>query len=1574
MAQQLRQQLEEVGSKLESPPASKDALIKLLKKAANCLSEIEQSPEPSVSDSMQSCLNAFAQKELLTHQDRDVKVLVATCVCEITRITAPDAPYSDDVLRDIFHLIVGTFAGLGDIDSPSYERRVVILETVAKYRSCVVMLDLECNDLILEMLKTFVSVISDGHPQNILTLMQTIITLILDESEELQENLVVILLSVLGRKRNGCSMAARRLAMNVIERCAGKLEPFIKQFLVSSLSGDGNYLNYSIDHHEVIYDLYQCAPQILARIIPYVTGELLTDKLDIRLKAVQLLGELFSLPEVPVSEAFQPVFDEFLKRLTDRVVEVRLSVIDHLKNCLITNPERPEAPQIIKALSDRVLDYDENVRQKVVAAVYDLACHSFKVIPIETASFVAERLRDKSLNVKKYTMERLVDLHRLYCSKSSDGSTNLDDCKWIPGKILRCLYDRDFRLEAVELIICGSLFPPELSLKNRVKHWVSIFSVLDKFEIKAIEQILLQKQRLQQEMQKYLSLRQTYQEDASELHRRIFVCFKSMSRLFNDPMKAEANFQFLNQLKDANIWKILTTLLDPSISLQESWSRRDELLKILGEKHPLYDFMNTLTLKCSYILFNKEFVKEILSEADAQHSAGKTKLISSCMNVLTVISGYSPLLLAGCEEDILLLLKVDNELIKEGIAHVLAKAGGSIREQLTMTSSSVELLLERLCLEGTRKQAKYSVQALAAITKDDGLKSLSVLYKRLVDMLAEKTHLPSILQSLGCIAQIALPIFETREDEITEFITSKILQNSNKADEVSLDNTQWNEISELCLMKVFGIKTLVKSYMPARDAHMRPGIEKLLEILQKILSYGEISDEIRSSDVDKARMRLASAKAVLRLSRYWDQKITTSLFYLTLRISQDAYAESKKSFLNKVHQYIKERLLDAKYACAFLLSFNDFHCPEYEECKQSLLELVHICRQFKMRQLSAQSDLNTTPAYPEYILAYMVHALAHDPSCPNIDECVDVQAFEPIYWRLHLFLSLLLHGDNGSQSGAFPIQRKESYNIILSIFHSVKSASDAVDETKSTTIHAICELGLSILKRLVPDVQVSGIDVVPLPSMLFKAIDSSPNDSMTDDNKRTWLSSDSALAHFEALRLKNKKMGDSAVAEDGMIIEENGDDNEVPLGKMMEILRNQGAKKKKKKKQVKKDMFDDLETIDSEFDILGVVREINLDNFEQAQDAAAIVTDQSRSEKVDGKINTVKEISSPKRKQDVIGFEVLVPTPKRKRSISTSRPNSSKGSKGNIKISPLHSLLERSLFEEDKAETKTDLLLSYASDISSKKGRKVSNEVHVKKDADSSSEKLALPDNRKKGDQSRSSTSSTKKRKRRSIAGLEKCTSLIDQSNESELVGSRIKIWWPLDKRFYQGVVQSYDPENKKHTILYDDGDVELLLLSKEKWQIIDNSHSPAKQLKSHPPSVSKDISPESVNNKNNHSDPGKNKESRNKSSSKAKKKGSTKKKAEESSKLVSVSNTNADPSPGSNDESEDTDILQSEFNDAKSDGPKDEAASPTSETEEKTKAEELGVEDRSPKFSDTKDNSDDEPINVWRLRAMKTT
>ena len=63
------------------------------------------------------------------------------------------------LVQDIFYLIVGTFGRLRDVNSQSFGRRVAILETVARYRACVVMLDLECDDLITNMFQTFLGVV-----------------------------------------------------------------------------------------------------------------------------------------------------------------------------------------------------------------------------------------------------------------------------------------------------------------------------------------------------------------------------------------------------------------------------------------------------------------------------------------------------------------------------------------------------------------------------------------------------------------------------------------------------------------------------------------------------------------------------------------------------------------------------------------------------------------------------------------------------------------------------------------------------------------------------------------------------------------------------------------------------------------------------------------------------------------------------------------------------------------------------------------------------------------------------------------------------------------------------------------------------------------------------------------------------------------------------------------------------------------------------------------------------------------------------------------------------------------------
>ncbi|KAG4182794.1 hypothetical protein ERO13_A09G067800v2 [Gossypium hirsutum] len=1375
MAQKLEQQLKELGSKLHSPPSSKDALLKLLKQAATCLSELDQSPPSTTVESMQPFLNAIVKPELLKHQDRDAKLLVATCICEITRITAPEAPYNDDVLKDIFHLIVGTFNGLSDTNGPSFGRRVVILETLAKYRSCVVMLDLECDDLVNEMFSTFFAVVRDDHPESVLSSMLTIMVVVLEESEDVRDDLLLIILSALGRKRSDVTPAARRLAMNVIEQCSGKLGAGIKQFLISLMSGDNHFVNSEFDYHEVIYDVYCCAPQILSGVVPYLTGELLTDQLDTRLRAVRLVGDLFALPGSTICEAFQPVCSEFLKRLTDRVVDVRMSVLEHVKNCLLSNPSRSEAAAIISALCDRLLDYDENVRKQVVAVISDVSCHSLASVPVDTIKLVAERLRDKSLLVKKFTMERLAEIFKVYCASCTDGSITTNEYDWIPGKIFRCFYDKDFRSDTIESILCGFLFPTGFSIKDKVKCWIRVFSGFDKIEVKALERMLEQKQRLQQEMQRYLSLRQMHQDtDAPDLQKKVLFGFRIMSRCFSDPMKAEESFQILDQLKDGNIWRILVNLLDPNASFHQASSGRDDLLKILGEKHRLYDFLSTLSLKCSYLLFNKEHVKEIFLEATVQKSTGNIQYTHSCMNILVILARFSPLLLGGAEEELVKFLKDDNEIIKEGILHVLAKAGGTIQEQLAMSSRSIDLILERLCLEGSRRQAKYAVHALSAITKDDGLKSLSVLYKRLVDMLEEKTHLPAVLQSLGCIAQIAMPVFETRESDIEEFIKSKILRCSNKADTSAKEC--WDDKSELCLLKVFGLKTLVKSYLPGKDAHLRLGISNLLELLRNILSFGEISKEIESSSVDKAHLRLAAAKAVLRLSRYWDHKIPLDVFQLTSRTPEMiSFPQAGKLFLRKVHQYIKDRLLDAKYACAFLFNITGSKLLDEEE-KQNLADIFQMYQQAKARLVSVQSDSNSSTAYPEYILPYLVHVLAHH-SCPNTDECKDVKAFELIYRQLFVAISMLVNRDEDTKSEVGVNKEKQSISVIFSIFKSIKCSEDNVDATKLENSHAICDLGLSIMKCLTyKEEDLQGLmQSVSLPPLLYKPYERKEGEGSQAGERRTWLADETVLSHFESLKLESDGMVQQEISEGEAFKDSEIEGNDMPLRKMIKLLKSKGAKDGKAKR--KKSLSAEAKDAKNDTDILKMAREINLSSREMS----------SRFESSNGHNHspTKKEKlgqEHQKGKKRKTSGAASVPVPKHDYLVSCFRKKRSVSSKG-----------------EGKG---CDWGHSDVSDG----------------DDDENLEKSAA---------------GSRVKSKRSIAGLAKCTANEDGINIADLIGYRIKVWWPMDKKFYEGTIKSYDPIKRKHVVLYDDGDVEVLRLERERWELVNAGRKSIKKAKS---------------------------------------------------------------------------------------------------------------------------------------------
>ncbi|XP_024357694.1 sister chromatid cohesion protein PDS5 homolog A isoform X2 [Physcomitrium patens] len=1525
-------ELIDIGKKL-GKSQSKDALVKLLVQASTLLVELDQSPPQSTHNAMKGCSEALVSPSLLRHKDKEVGLLVAICISEIMRIVAPDAPYSDETLKEIFKLIVSNFKGLDDVNSASFGRRVSILETVAKVRSCVVMLDLECDDLILDMFEIFFDTASDEQPHNVLVAMRNVLTLVLEESEKIPAEMVeVILKNLLKPKKEGS--AARKLAIAVVEKCADKLEPYVRSFLTSVMV-EGKSLDSGLhkDHHEIIYELYGCAPQLLAGVIPLINDQLVKDKVNVRLKAVDLLGRLSSLPGRQFAQEYPHVFAEFLKRFSDKVVEVRVAVVNCAKVCIEANPTSEQANEIMAALQDRLLDYDEKVRVAVVKAIYDQAKTDFKSVPTDVLRKVSERLRDKKVVVRKATLVKLMELYKSYCTKCLEGSTALDkDYEWIPGKILRCCNDKE--LQGLETILTEQLFPAAVPVEEQSRHWVLAFSTLDDIEKKALQLILVQKQRVQQEMQIYLTTRhKAKEEEISDLEKKLQSIFKVIANHCVDSSKAEENLQKLHQMKDESIFSALSTLLDSSTAVAEATTVRDALLKKLGEEHVLYDFMKSLATKCGYFFFSREHVHAIIKEISVCNDSENEKdLVPTSLSLLVEIAVYCPELMADAEEHLLTLLKDLNESVKEGAVLIMAKAGASFRNKGSRADDrgNVNLVLEQLCLEGTRKQAKYAVSAIAAMTADSGLKALSVLYGRLVDKLEDNTHLPTILQSLGCIAQNAMPIFETREDDIIKFVVRNVLRRPAPQD-VAESTSDPDTPSDHVLLKIYALKALVKSFLPKMNAHQRTRLPGLLKVLVKILACGEISDDMKTSDADKAHLRLAASKGVLRLARRWDSQIPIDVFHMVVMTVQDQAAHVRRALLRKIHHYLRDRTLNLKYASAYALCAVDTEKDIALEARRFMADFVDDYRKEAYKTVIGQAERTTITLHPEYALVYLVHVLAHHPNYPVVSGGFQPEpsAYEPFYRELSFYLRALIHqeADGKNESG-----KEDNLPLILAILRTIKGCENAVDQTKTETLYAICDIAILVAKDLAQQKKKlveTYPGVIPLPASIYKVpepkvrvkkvavsiaaavkaadpktaemktleskvvepngpVAAEPNECkaakssasevkvaeaneskttetdepMTEANENMAPATDEPMAEAnenEAVVCEKSKPLD---ADESMVPESNQSASKGPVsGEATPPVGDEktgGSDEDEPEEEPPKVDGSHLPPCFTDKDVLaklkigisskggqpasprGRKRGKRVDNGETISDTEGEFEHSAPTPKK-GKLENDKS-----SKGGNSGAGVIIKGTSRTGRKSVDKTESAKkvGKKPELGKEPEEDLDENTPAKRKRGRPKGsgkkddgisgDEIAGPSSDstptTSVKKGKSATLLP------DSGKRKPGRPAKNKSEDDLQEKTSQKKEKVvaaatpdkfAKKASAVEKDASPAwrnedERGGDESLVGCGIKVWWPLDKKFYKGKIVDYDAKKKKHKILYDDGEKEVLNLAKERWELTD--------------------------------------------------------------------------------------------------------------------------------------------------------
>ncbi|XP_075652319.1 sister chromatid cohesion protein PDS5 homolog C-like [Castanea sativa] len=158
-------QIKEAGNKLLNPPSSIDDLLTLLDKVENLLAYVEQEPSKSMRDALLPSVKALITNKLLRHVEMNVKVLVVSCIIEITRITTLDAPYKDEQMKEVFQFIVAVFENMPHVSTRSYKK-----------------------------------IIRSNYPLAVLSAMETIMNLVIDESEDISLDLLSSLFASVYKK------------------------------------------------------------------------------------------------------------------------------------------------------------------------------------------------------------------------------------------------------------------------------------------------------------------------------------------------------------------------------------------------------------------------------------------------------------------------------------------------------------------------------------------------------------------------------------------------------------------------------------------------------------------------------------------------------------------------------------------------------------------------------------------------------------------------------------------------------------------------------------------------------------------------------------------------------------------------------------------------------------------------------------------------------------------------------------------------------------------------------------------------------------------------------------------------------------------------------------------------------------------------------------------------------------------------------------------------------------------------------------------------------------------------------
>ncbi|KAL0069681.1 Sister chromatid cohesion protein pds5 [Marasmius tenuissimus] len=1032
--------------KLVQKGSSTDALLKKLKALHTELAALDQ--EQVDTSTLSNVRKDLISTSIFLHKDRGVKAFAACCLADILRLYAPDAPYTQSELRDIFQFFFRQLvAGMKSQESPYYSEYFHLLESLSTVKSVVLVCDLpNAEELMIDIFKQFFALVRNNFAKKIEIFMAEILVAIIDEAQTIPSDILDLILAQFMDKNAKIEQPAYRLAVQVCNQTSDKLQRHVALYFSEIIlaHGDEEDREDLSAAHTLIKRLHASCPGLLQSVIPQLEEELHMESIPMRGFATQTLGEMFGDKNGPeLCKNFSSTWSAWLSRCNDKSSVIRLKFVESSKGLYsTTNVEMREAFEA--TLGRKLMDPDEKVRAAV--------CKLYSELDYETASHhvssqqlkaVISRVADRKVIVRQaaaisiarlYSLahpevpaiEQAVHEHILPLPTPASGpstsntkgtAVEVDEVAWTNRLLSTLLYLSEKTLNQL------------LGLTNLRNVRPTAFEAYVDACVQNNGGVI--------------------DENEEIVKKKLEGMIRVLSGQFPDPPKAAEDLRAFANLNENRLYKLLRTCMDVQTDLKGLIKATNEFTRRLEQAQSgLLSTMTIFLRRASLWIVNSSSIPTLLRTAQHGKATAKgrtmTKANQSAGNALVLLNWmakHCPALFKSHVDALVSVIQDGNN--EKSVTIALQALAEVCRCDKSVAPSEQEILdqVRDFALGSNRRHSKFAARFLAFCEDKD--QHCMGLAETIADSLedAPGDQLVAHITVLDQLVRFNPDSFEHRSDVITAFLLKKLLMVSDPAPEdEDEDSEEWipdedlpdTTRAKITALKVFRHRSLAHSSSSKALELSTPVLKLLATLLDQ--DGALVVDEPQARTV-LSRVRLQAAVSLLHLSTVETYANALAPKFLRLAlVVQDPCFEVRLTFVNKVVTLLVNNKLPERFN---IIPFLTAHDPEDE--------IKHYAIRYITLQLKRLPPAIRVKQF-DFVFVRLLHALAHHPDFGRTAQVALIDMAKYIMFYINLVVS------------------EETISLLYHLAAKGKTVQDAESEEYSENFYVLCEMTQELLK------------------------------------------------------------------------------------------------------------------------------------------------------------------------------------------------------------------------------------------------------------------------------------------------------------------------------------------------------------------------------------------------------------------------------------------------------------------------------------------------------------------------------